>query len=329
MSQQRPIAFVGLPVTTLSVQTHPSMRVLFVILLAPVLCTTSLAVQAQQWCPPGAEWSHGYQAINWGTGETHVGTLLARYSGDEVIGGHSAQRIDQELFYEVIGAGEQFHVPWATAYTRSSEGVIWLWNAWSEQYDTLVWTGAVPGDRWSVPLHGEPDLFHLVMDTATIIMQGVPLRRISVSTIYAPFGPTPVDYDTLYERIGSTGYSSFNPPHPAADGFNIFFRCYRDDGFAHSLAGTVDCGFTVAMDEVGYPAHINAYPNPGHDRVRFSGLELGTWQASIFDAQGVLVLQGNLREGQELDVAALAPGFYSLALLAPNGIRHWLKWVKE
>lgn len=305
------------------------MRILSFIVLAAGLFTAHTAMKAQQWCPPGAEWSHGYHAIDWSTGETHVGTLLARYSGDEVVGGHSAHRIDQELFYEVVGTGEQFHVPWNTAYTRSAEGVIWLWDASSEQYDTLVWTDAAPGDRWSVPLHDEPDLFHLVTDTATILIQGFPLRRISVSTIYAPFGPTPVDYDTLYERIGAAGYSSFNPPHPAADGFNIFFRCYRDDVFAFTHASIVDCGFTVSMGEVPSAALINIYPNPGHDRIRFSGLERGTWQASVFDARGVLVWQDSLHHTEELDVARLAPGFYSLALQGPWGVRHRVKWIKE
>jgi hypothetical protein len=50
---------------TMSTQTHPLMRVLFLILLAPILGTAHTAVQAQQWCPPGAQWSHEYQSVNW------------------------------------------------------------------------------------------------------------------------------------------------------------------------------------------------------------------------------------------------------------------------
>jgi hypothetical protein len=71
------------------------------------------------------------------------------------------------------------------------------------------------------------------------------------------------------------------------------------------------------------------YPNPGHDRVRFSGLGRGTWQVRVLDVRGVLVLQGNLREAQELDVSVLPPGFYSMALHGPQGRTYRVKWARE
>jgi len=54
--------------------------------LTIVLACTVAVAKAQQWCPPGAEWGHGHHSVDWTTGETHVGTVLARYVGDEEIG---------------------------------------------------------------------------------------------------------------------------------------------------------------------------------------------------------------------------------------------------
>jgi hypothetical protein len=74
---------------------------------------------------------------------------------------------------------------------------------------------------------------------------------------------------------------------------------------------------------------VRVYPNPGHDRVRFSGLGRGTWQVRVYDARGALVLGRTVNEAQELDVGGLAPGFYSIALHGPQGRTYRVKWARE
>jgi len=74
---------------------------------------------------------------------------------------------------------------------------------------------------------------------------------------------------------------------------------------------------------------VRVYPNPGHDRVRFSGLGRGTWQVRVLDVRGAMVLQSPVHEAQELDVGSLAPGFYTMALQGPGGVIQRVKWIKE
>lgn len=116
--------------------------------------------------------------------------------------------------------------------------------------------------------------------------------------------PADIDYDTVHDRV-----------------------CIPNSGNNTVTLFDLGCVTTGVAELV--PPSITVYPNPGHDRVRFSGLTDGTWQASVFDARGVLVLQGGLGEGQELDVSKLAPGVYSVVLHGPSGVTHRVKWVKE
>jgi hypothetical protein len=123
---------------------------------------------------------------------------------------------------------------------------------------------------------------------------------------------------------------------PAPDGSWYIYGAYHgyDDGTTNdpqqrmiSRLHGLEVGITPLS--TGDGPGVRVYPNPGHDRVRFSGLERGTWQVRVLDARGVLVLQGNLREAQELDVSVLPPGFYSMALHGPQGRTYRVKWARE
>lgn len=285
------------------------------------------ATKAQEWCPPGAEWSHGYYSVNWSTGETHTGVLLSRYAGDTVMGGETVHRIKRDLHYQVTGDAGYVHQPWSDAYTRSEGPVVYAWMGGG--FDTLLWSSAVPGDRWSVPGYGEPEYFYLVTDTATVLFEGIPLRRTAVSMIYEPYGPAPVAYDTLYERTGSTEFSVFDPPHPGADGIHLFFRCYRDDDL--SIAGPVaqDCGFTVAVDNIMRPLGLSVYPNPGTGHVRFAGANTPL-MIKLHDLSGRILLQQLVPDPtQGLDLSQLPPGVYVMRLQHATGQAVFAKWVKE
>lgn len=256
--------------------------------------------------------------FNWSTGETRTGTKLASYAGDTTIGGYAAQRIDLHLYYEVLGTGEQFSQSAGTVHTRYSEDVVYQWEPWSGQFDTLLWFGAAPGDHWLV--WGTDDHYFLATDTATVTVDGIPLRRVAVSMMYPElFGTEPAFYDTLYERIGSSAYSSFEPPHPAADGYDLWFRCYRDDACSYADLGVEDCGFTLATGVADYPGVGDgpicvAYPNPSNGRFNLSypaQYEAGLLE--VLDATGGVVYRSRLAAGSQVHNVPLegaAAGLY-------------------
>ncbi|MDX9749772.1 MAG: T9SS type A sorting domain-containing protein [Flavobacteriales bacterium] len=287
------------------------------------------AGSGQMWCPPGAEWTHGYHAVDWSNGITHEGTMVARYAGDTVVGGQVAQRIEQDVYYEVVGADGQHHAPWPTAHTRTADGVVWWWNGEDQQYDTLIWFGAVPGDRWTVPVQGDPDLSYHVTDTATVLMQGVELRRLAVSLIYSG-GEEPWLYvtDTLYERIGSSSYPALWPPHPFLDVLIISFRCYRDDGMAYTAPDVSDCAFDVGVDEAFSRDRPVLAPNPGRDHVRL--LADGPHTITFTDMAGRTVLHARTDGRGQVDVSALPPGMYVYTIADMYGaVNVHGCWVKE
>jgi len=293
-----------------------------------------LAVKAgaQSWCPPGAEWSHDYQAINWTTGETHVGTKLAWYAGDTTIAGHAAQRIKMHLFYEVIGTGQQFSQSAGTVHTRYAEDVVYQWEPSAGQFDTLFWFGAVPGDHWSVWGSGGEDYHFLATDTATVTVDGIPLRRVAVSMMYPELlGTEPAFYDTLYERIGSTAYSSFEPPHPAADGYDLWFRCYRDDACSYPDQSPADCGFTLAAGDIAALEPFGVYPNPGHDRFWIAGPARthGSATIRVLDGKGaVLGTWGATGGSVQVDATHWPAGLYFIEWTDTHHRRTstWMKW---
>lgn len=235
----------------------------------------SLHATAQQWCPPGAEWSFAYSSVNWSTGETQGGVLLARYTGDSLVGGYTAQRIEQNLYYQMNGQGDFINESWGHLHTRQDEGVVYLWTPGQEQYDTLMWFGASPGDQW--PVAGMVDHHFMVLDTATVIMEGIPLRRLVVQNYGVGL---PLDVDTLHERIGFDQFYI----HPTFtqtmmwDGPIGGLFCYRDNVFSYLNANfnvsEQNCGFTMSIPQAAIPKGLSIYPNPGSNRL---------WIESIFD----------------------------------------------
>ncbi len=127
------------------------------------------SLRAQQWCPPGAEWSFTYHAMDWSNGVTHNGVLLSKYTGDTLVGGHLAQRISSTLYYEVSGAEGSVTTAWPPRYTRLADDVVYIWDLWAEQYDTLLWFGAGPGDQW--PVVGSPSEYRFVVLATTTVSE--------------------------------------------------------------------------------------------------------------------------------------------------------------
>lgn len=284
-----------------------------------------MAATAQNWCPPGAEWTFSYWAVNWQTGETHSGTLLSRYTGDTLLGGHTANRVDETLHFEDVGTGELYEYNWGPTFTRSTSEVLYRWTSWSQQYDTLIWFGAAPGDLWS-----DPDVGHqyVVLDTTTVEIGGLSLRRLEVQPQLGgeQIGPN----NFIYERIGFNDFHTFHPGGFIADGLHLNFRCYRDLDIAFPDPGPVDCGFTVGIPARTSPqVAIVLYPNPGNNSFQLSGLGHRPAHLRILDLQGKMVQQdNNVQDQRPVDASALPAGAYLVDVNTGVG-RQVLWWLKE
>ena len=64
------------------------------------------------------------------------------------------------------------------------------------------------------------------------------------------------------------------------------------------------------------------YPNPASDIITFKANSSAVYEAKVFDARGLLVLQKNISNGNEIDLKGLSEGIYFIHLFnTQNGFR--------
>ena len=276
----------------------------------------TLTCQAQNWCPPGAKWTHEYADVLGG----YFGVQRVEYAGDTVLGGYMAQRLDQT--HVVAPWGTSDYAPYTTSslYTRYDNDIVYIWDGVSA-YDTLFWFGAGPGDHWRAP--GWPDDGNIVLtvvDTATVDIDGVPLRQLVVE----PFPDLPID--TLYERIGGqflylNGWTWFVTDMPWNG-----LMCYSDQEIEYAVPGVSECGFTLSVQDAMRLRAMRICPNPGTDHFTVS-MAPGTHTIHITDAAGRIVEQQRaVGDRATISTVELSAGLYCVRVdedLVP------LRWMKQ
>ena len=274
---------------------------------------------AQSWCPPGATWTHEYADVLGG----YFGVQRVVYVGDTVVGGSSAQRLNQTYVVAPWGSSTYSTYTMFSLFTRYDDGVVYIWDN-NGAYDTLFWFGAVPGDHWSAP--GWPDdgdITLTVVDTATVIMDGVPLRR----SVVAPFNGQPID--TLYERIGGNflylnGFSWFLTDMPYSG-----LLCYSDQDMDYTAMGVSDCGYTLSVQDRPGAQSAVPFPNPGTTHFTLD-LPPRPHTITFFDATGRVVLQQRTTDARPVIATEVLPaGLYRIAVGDVQGAVMGTTWLKE
>jgi hypothetical protein len=264
---------------------------------------------AQSWCPPGAQWT--YEA-----GMFLAGFNRMSYTHDTLIAGFNAQVIDRysAIQYPQPPPDPLFSGPPYISYTpisvitRSEADVVYTLQG--GVWDTLYWFGAVPGDRWFPSHINDTTCMPLIVtDTGTIVIDGVPLRRLEVAGY------------TVIERIGCTWDMFLYCPNWIIDG-PMGMRCYRDN----EISSGSDCEALVGVDEKTEEERPICAPNPGTDHFTLS-LPPGTHAITLVDATGRAVLHQNANGGRAIfDTAGLPSGIYFVRI--DHGVQP-VRWVKE
>lgn len=263
---------------------------------------------AQYWCPQGAEWHHEYFV-----GMTQVvGYVITTYTGDSLIGGRTAQRLQRYVHtyspitqnYNVSGPG--------VIYTSVDNDLVEQWNGSS--YDTLFHFGAEPGGHWQLP--GSSLITITVLDTGHVVKAGASLRYLVMDL--GPFSNVPNGVDTLFERLGFKGayidvYSAF-----ASDGDLGALRCYSDVDLAVT-PDSIACDFILSLDDSGRRATVSLHPNPAgtSTTILFSSAATRELTLVLRDPLGRLVHTERLPPGQtahSLALADLPEGVYVISV---------------
>lgn len=295
-------------------------------LLTLMLAIWGSTAPAQSWCPPGAEWTQAYSSVDWGSGYSTEGFVISRYVGDTMVGGYVAQHIQRDLYWREVGSSGYAQDNYGPKYTRQEDGVVFVWNG-QDMFDTLLWFGAGPGDHWFLPNGGNAFQF-LVSDTSTVIVEGLPLRRLTVSIVQVD-PPQVLATDTLYERIGLVQGDCFDPVVIAADGISTGFLCYGDETISFVKPGVQECGFTVNVEVTALGQDALIWPNPGSTEIHISGKWTGSSEVRVLDGTGRVVLSASSPGGPlHLHSDKLAPGLY-LVEVKSGQARRTVQWVKQ
>lgn len=287
--------------------------------LLPLVLLPLLAA-AQSWCPPGATWT--YEA-----GMFLAGFNRMSYTGDTIVDGYTAQIIDRysAVQYPQPPPGPTFSGPPYVTYTpvavitRMEDDVVLALQGGA--WDTLYWFGALPGDHW-YPAHVNDSTCQplVVTDTSTVVINGVPLRRLEVAGY------------TVIERVGCTWDLFMYCPNWIIDG-PMGMRCYSDDEISFQLA-TGSCEQFVGLDDQHSTSWTNIFPNPGTTHFTLSGVEgslpPGPHTITLFDATGRMVLHHRTADARPvINTEALPAGLYRITVRDERGGVIGATWVKE
>ena len=249
-------------------------RLLAVLCLAP-----SVAASAQMWCPPGATWTYGTDMFGlYGYGQY-------TYVSDTLLNGQLGHRIDGQGAMSIFGQTQVDHWTTPIAFITGTDGdLVTIWSGADQVWDTLFWMGAVPGDAWLRPDGPfgpcDPADSLVVIDTTTVLIDGLPLRRWVVEQRSSDMGTSTTDFT---ERIG--WFWNFIP-YPACtivDG-PIGLRCYSDQDISVSYQA-FGCNSLAGVDETAIGTLTKPAPNPGTDHFALQ-LPSGDRTIEIFDATG-------------------------------------------
>lgn len=241
-----------------------------------------------------------------------------------MVGGVTGQRLARQHAEQAWGSPNiYYNLNPAAMITAFSNGVVFIWSMEAGTWDTLFWFSAEPGDRWhrahDVPIDGNPSDWIEVIDTTTIIVDGIPLRQLAVEQVC---DGTWVNWSgPITERFGYATPFYF-PPACATESGIWELRCYSDNEIDFSYGSPCDV-FLSATTSVD--PGLALYPNPGGNQFTVQ-LMPGVHAITLIDAAGREVL--HLRTSEQSPVIGtteLAPGLY----LVRVGDQAPLRWVKE
>jgi len=282
-----------------------------------------LMVCAQSWCPPGATWTYGTDMFGLYGYEQYV------YVSDTTVGGQLAHRIDAQGAMSMAGQTPVDH--WSqpiAAITAQIGDVVALWSNTEQAWDTLFWLGAVPGDSW-IRRGGpngdcDPPDSLVIMDTTTVVFDGLPLRRW---TVEQRSNGMSMFTETFTERLGWTMNFS---PYPACiiwDG-PVGMRCYSDQDLSVSFTN-FGCETLAGINDHRTATLLTIYPNPGNTHFTLD-LPPGPHTITLFDATGRMVLQQRTTDARPLIATeALTAGLYRITVRDEQGALMEATWVKE
>ncbi|MCX6257189.1 MAG: T9SS type A sorting domain-containing protein [Bacteroidia bacterium] len=279
------------------------------------------------WSPPGAIWHNNYTSIG-----GDIGYVETKYVSDAVIAGINCKKLIEHQCYRFYLGGNLID-SYKNLYTYESGGVIFMFNLvdGSNNWDTLYNFNTPVNGIWHI--NSTDTIFIKVYGAGTKIINSDTLQWRAINYVF-PFESTS-GYDTLYERIGLTGYRyGFINPVLNCDNFepSIFGICnYSDNTFAlYGKPDSICKQLPNGISELdGADKLISVYPNPASHKITFDVSGNRKMTIVLYDILSRQISQKTFTNSTTINLEPFKDGIYFYKLSDLNTIIRSGKIIKQ
>ena len=215
------------------------------VLFSGLIMVSSLQLAAQSWAPVGASWTYKETSVS----SSDSNLFIMSVAADTLVLGRNCQRLQVDAGYTVC-------YPFYDLVHFDGDS-LWILNRQDSTFMLLHVYNAVPGQTWSAeithPVGGYSDTISWeVLDTGSIVLNGVSLRTLDATTTSATgyLAPNCWPHCTLIERLGSFRYL-FDFPIGFCDAEGIGdLRCYSDSTITWQNPDVPQCALGTSVPEL-------------------------------------------------------------------------------
>ena len=212
------------------------------------------------WCSPGATWHNYYSSIG-----GNIGYVETKYVSDTIVVGINCKKLVEHQRYRYYFGGNITDI-FKTHFTYESGRVIFMFNLihGSNNWDTLYNFNTPVNSKWH--FNSTDTIYIKVYGAGTKIIYGDTLEWRAINFVIP--SNSNLYHDTLYERIGVTGYHfGFIDPRGNYDIAepSIQELCnYQDNSFpVYGYTDSTCTQLPTGISDVdGAENSINIFPNP-------------------------------------------------------------------
>ncbi len=308
-------------------------RILLLILL-PFIWVGAYS-QELGWCPPGASWKYEYTGT---LGEK--GYISIDYTHDTIIDGKTCQILSRRRYFVPAGGSPLQVKNLGITLTRYEDKVVYVWDDYNEDFDTLYFFSTHAGDRYPVAIAP-------VFSQSLLIRADVQGRLTLKTPDNESIGAAEVQYDvkpetgsivsridTLADGIGIiSGYffpvSLYLEQTGHSEGGR--FRCYSAGGkIVYQRPGAPACDYINGLEPLTGYGSIVVWPQPVSDIFYLKGLDSSLCQmANLIDLTGRFLSVCEIKNGAGRLPVGLSSGLYLLQIQNRAGHKLTLKLLVQ
>src|ERR1043165_323959 len=298
-------------------------------LLPLFLLVWSIAMSAQSWCPPGAQWTYEYW--NWASGYEKI-----TYEKDTAIQQQPCKKLSRTIVACHPGSSLPCQLDTITHsfYTYQSGDSVYFY--YGQRFRPVYFFGAHVGDTllYTNPVYYNSgfacdSIIYLRVDsTGKCIINNDSLRFYLTRQIQ--YDSSLAGKHLYIEKIGSLAVGLLPEYQCYTDGEWWNPRCYSDNNFVtYHIDTSVACDYVFTDITEPDDGDFSVYPNPVQNILQLSS-PYNSGSVSVSNLFGQLLAYLAFQSNTiAMDVTILPPGIYLVQLTSSMGVATTRRFVKE